>query len=247
MRRVLAPTRCSDRPEGLAEQGAAKDAYKLRSSKGPIMSVDTRAATDRLMRFLAVEGVTGREAAIGREIAAALKDIGVPIDAIRLDDANTRIPVPTETGNLIVDLPGRGAMHNQPRIMFMTHMDTVPLCAGAKPKLAGRKIVNEAKTALGGDNRAGCGVLVTLAAELAKRSIIRRSRFCSAYGRRAGYGVRATSRPAISARRAWPSTTTAALPPTSPSAPSARIAGRSRFSAAPRMPAPHRSAGSVRP
>src|ERR1043166_9788913 len=101
MRRVLAPTRCSDRPEGLAEQGAAKDAYKLRSSKGPIMSVDTRAATDRLMRFLAVEGVTGKEAAIGREIAAALKDTGVPIDAIRLDDAKTRLPLPPGTGNLI--------------------------------------------------------------------------------------------------------------------------------------------------
>jgi tripeptide aminopeptidase len=135
------------------------------------MSVDTRAATAYLMRFLAVQGVTGKEAAIGREIAAALKDTGVPMDAIRLDDANMRIPVPTETGNLIVDLPGRGAMHNQPRIMFMTHMDTVPLCAGAKPKLAGRKIVNEAKTALGGDNRTGCGVLVTLAAELAKRKL----------------------------------------------------------------------------
>ena len=53
----------------------------------------------------------------------------------------------------------------------MTHMDTVPLCAGAKPKLAGRKIVNKAKTALGGDNRAGCGVLVTLAAELAKQKL----------------------------------------------------------------------------
>ncbi len=135
------------------------------------MPVDAQAATDRLMRFLAVEGVTGKEAAIGRELSAALEESGVPADAIRLDDANTHIPVPTETGNLIVELPGRGAMHNQPRIMFMTHMDTVPLCAGAKPKLVGRKIVNEAKTALGGDNRAGCGVLVTLAAELAKQKL----------------------------------------------------------------------------
>src|SRR5919204_6805414 len=135
------------------------------------MPVDTHAATSRLLRFLAVEGVTGKEAAIGRELAAALKESGVPAGAIRLDDANTRIPVPTETGNLIVDLPGRGALHNQPRIMFMTHMDTVPLCAGAKPKLAGRKIVNQAKTALGGDNRCGCGVLVTLAAELAKQQL----------------------------------------------------------------------------
>jgi tripeptide aminopeptidase len=132
------------------------------------MSVDTQAATDRLMRFLAVEGVTGQEKAIGREIAAALKESGVPAKAIRFDDANTRIPLPTETGNLIVDLPGRGTMHNQPRIMFMTHMDTVPLCAGAKPKVSGRKIVNEAKTALGGDNRCGCGILVTLAAELVR-------------------------------------------------------------------------------
>ncbi len=135
------------------------------------MPVDAKAATDRLLRFLAVEGVTGKEAAIGRELAATLREVGVPGEAIRLDDANTRIPVPTETGNLIVDLPGRGAMHNQPRLLFMTHMDTVPLCAGAKPKQTGRKIVNEAKTALGGDNRCGCGVLVTLAAELAKQQI----------------------------------------------------------------------------
>jgi tripeptide aminopeptidase len=135
------------------------------------MSVDKQAATDRLMRFLAVEGVTGQEAAIGRELTAALKESGVPDDAIHLDNANTRIPVPTQTGNLIVDLPGRGAMHNQPRVLFMTHMDTVPLCAGARPKLAGRKIVNQAKTALGGDNRCGCGVLVTLAAELAKQKL----------------------------------------------------------------------------
>src|SRR5437764_3335604 len=135
------------------------------------MPVDIQAATDRLMHFLAVAGVTGQEAAIGRELTAALEEGGVPAEAIRLDDTNTRIPVPTETGNLIVDLPGRGAMHNQPRIMFMTHMDTVPLCAGAKPKLAGRRIVNQAKTALGGDNRAGCGVLVTLAAELAKQKL----------------------------------------------------------------------------
>ena len=134
-------------------------------------TVDTKAATDRLMRFLAIEGVTGQEAAIGRDIAAALKDIGVPAQAIRLDDANTRIPLPTQTGNLIVDLPGSGALHNQPRLMFMTHMDTVPLCAGAKPKVQGRKIVNTAKTALGGDNRTGCAVLVTLAAELARQQL----------------------------------------------------------------------------
>ena len=73
-------------------------------------AVDTEAAVGRLMRFLAVEGVTGREAMIGKELVAALKEAGVPARAIRFDDAHTRIPLPTETGNLIVDLPGRGAL-----------------------------------------------------------------------------------------------------------------------------------------
>lgn len=130
--------------------------------------VDTDAALARLLRFLAVEGVTGQEARIGREVVKALRAAGVPAKAIRFDDAHARIPLPTETGNLIVDLPGRGALKNADRLLFMTHLDTVPLCAGAKPKRQGRRIVNAAKTALGGDNRTGCAVVVTLAAELLK-------------------------------------------------------------------------------
>ncbi|MBV1696699.1 MAG: peptidase, partial [Hyphomicrobiales bacterium] len=90
-------------------------------------NVDKDAAEQRLMRFLAVEGVTGKEAAIAKELTAALIEAGVPKKAIRLDDANTKIPVPTETGNLIVDLPGRGALASADRVLFMTHMDTVPL------------------------------------------------------------------------------------------------------------------------
>lgn len=136
-----------------------------------MQKVDNGQAVNRLMRFLAVEGVTGREAAIGKEVVAALKEVGVPARAIRFDDAHKRIPVPCETGNLIVDLPGRGRLGNGPRLLFMTHLDTVPLCAGAKPKVQGRKIVNTVRTALGGDNRTGCGVLVTLAAELAAQKL----------------------------------------------------------------------------
>jgi len=136
-----------------------------------MQKVDNGQAINRLMRFLAIEGVTGREAKIGKDVVAALKEVGVPARAIRFDDANKKIPVPTETGNLIVDLPGRGRLGNHPRLLFMAHLDTVPLCAGAKPKIQGRKVVNTVKTALGGDNRTACGVLVTLAAELEKQKL----------------------------------------------------------------------------
>ena len=133
------------------------------------ITIDHDAATKRLMKFLSVEGITGQEAAISKTIIAALKDAGVSAKNINFDDANGRIPVPTQTGNLIATLPG--TRKNAKPALFMTHMDTVPLCAGAKPKLDGRRIVNTANTALGGDNRTGCAVLVTLIAELLKQKL----------------------------------------------------------------------------
>ncbi len=135
----------------------------------PPISIDAPIAIQRLMRFLSVEGITGQEAAIAKEIQAALKEAGVPTAAMRFDDANTRIPAPTQTGNLIVNLPGT---HKESKpILFMTHMDTVPLCAGAKPVRAANRITNTANTALGGDNRTGCAALVTLAAELIRQKL----------------------------------------------------------------------------
>jgi len=125
--------------------------------------INQDAAIDRLMRFLAVEGVTGHEAAIGLRVTEELQAVGVPATAIRYDTANSRIPLPTQTGNLIVTLPGT---RSGPRLLFMTHLDTVPLCAGAEPKRAGNKVVAAGSTALGGDNRTGCAVLTTLAATL---------------------------------------------------------------------------------
>lgn len=132
--------------------------------------VDHDAALERLMQFLSIEGITGQEAAIGEELRRALRHAGVPARAISFDNVHSEIPLPTQTGNLIVTLAGRGALKDAAPLLFMTHMDTVPLAAGARPVVKGRKIINEAKhSALGGDNRTGCGVLVTLAAELMRQ------------------------------------------------------------------------------
>ena len=120
------------------------------------------------MRFLSVEGVTGKEAKIAEAVSDALMKAGVPASAIRFDDADKRIPVPTETGNLIVDLPGT---RPGPRLLFSTHLDTVPLCAGAKPRREGDRIVSDGTTALGGDDRTGCAVLVVLAETLLRHKL----------------------------------------------------------------------------
>lgn len=130
--------------------------------------LDAKAAESHLLRFLAVDGVTGEEQAIADAVIDELVKVGVPKGAIRFDDANSRIPLPTQTGNLIVDLP---ATAEGPHILFSTHLDTVPLCRGAKPKVEGRRVVSDGTTALGGDNRTGCGVLVSLAETLIKHKL----------------------------------------------------------------------------
>jgi tripeptide aminopeptidase len=130
--------------------------------------LDVAGAEEHLMRFLSVEGVTGQEAKIAEAVSDALRTIGVPASAIRFDDVNARIPLPTETGNLIVDLPGT---RSGPRLLFSTHLDTVPLCAGAKPRREGDRIVSDGTTALGGDARTGVALLVVVAETLMKHKL----------------------------------------------------------------------------
>ncbi|MBX3387364.1 MAG: M20/M25/M40 family metallo-hydrolase [Phycisphaeraceae bacterium] len=131
-------------------------------------SLDVKAAEDRLVRYIAIDGVSGEEAAIAEAICNDLKALGVPANAIRFDNAHKRIDLPTQTGNLFVDLPGT---RKGDRLLFSTHLDVVPLCKGAKPKRVGDRIVPEGKTALGGDNRTGCAVLVTLVETLLKNNL----------------------------------------------------------------------------
>jgi tripeptide aminopeptidase len=135
---------------------------------GNNIPLDVKAAEEHLMTFLQVEGVTGHEAAIAAAVSDALKKVGVPASNIRFDNANERIKLPTETGNLFATLPGTrpGA-----RLLFSTHLDTVPLCAGAKPKREGDRIVTDGSTALGGDNRTGCAVLVAMVETLLKNKL----------------------------------------------------------------------------
>lgn len=135
------------------------------------LTFDENAAIERLMRFLAVEGITGEEKAIARTVADELEAVGVPRRAIRHDNANERIPLPTQTGNLIVNLSGVDEARRSPRLLFAAHLDTVPLCAGVAPKRIGDRIRPCGKTALGGDDRTGVACLVTLAATLMQRRL----------------------------------------------------------------------------
>lgn len=122
---------------------------------------DTDRNVQLLLELLALPGASGAEGAVADFIVSRLKRAGLPAGAAKRDKAHRKSSLGGGAGNLVVKLPGTV---RAPRRMLSAHMDTVPLCAGARPVRKGRRIVAaDAATALGGDDRAGCAVLLATA------------------------------------------------------------------------------------
>lgn len=132
-------------------------------------NVDQSAAIQRVMDLIAIPGGSCDEGRISDFISQTLLDAGVPKSAISSDTAHRKSPAGGTTGNLIVKL--KGTMRG-PRRLLMAHMDTVPLAVDSKPVRKGDTIRPASRsTALGGDNRAGCAVVLTAVLELLRSNL----------------------------------------------------------------------------
>ena len=126
-------------------------------------------AIRRVMDLIGISGGSCREQDVSVWLQKAMKDAGVPASAISTDTAHKKSPAGGTTGNLIVKLKGT---IKGPRRLLMAHMDTVPLCDGCQPVRDGDWIRPKSKdTALGGDNRAGCGVVLTAILEILSQGL----------------------------------------------------------------------------
>ncbi|MEM6366160.1 MAG: M20/M25/M40 family metallo-hydrolase [Planctomycetota bacterium] len=131
------------------------------------VAINEDLALSRFCRWAAIEGRSGEEKRIADAIIADLLQAGVPPDCITVDDAHLRSPFKGDIGNVIVTLPGDESL---PRKLLSAHMDTVPICCGARPLIEddqtlGRVIRSEGNTGLGGDDRSGCAAIATAVIE----------------------------------------------------------------------------------
>jgi tripeptide aminopeptidase len=130
---------------------------------------DAAAARRIVLDLLGIPGTSGAEGAVAERICRWLIDAGCPKGAIMFDKAHTKTPIRGEVGNLIVRLPGTLP---GPRRLLMAHMDTVPVCVGTKPVVAGRFVKSgNPATGLGADDRAGCAVVLATAVEILKKKL----------------------------------------------------------------------------
>lgn len=129
-----------------------------------MVQIDEQRAISRVMDLIAIPGGSGGERDVSAWICQQLVKAGVPESSISIDRAHRKSPAGGNTGNLIVRLRGT---KKGPHRLLMAHMDTVPLAVGAKPIREGDWIrPASGATALGGDNRAGCAVVLTALLEV---------------------------------------------------------------------------------
>jgi tripeptide aminopeptidase len=139
------------------------------ASKSLKLDAVGRRAVDLLMDLLALPGPSGAEQPVVDFITSQLSRFQLPKDAWTSDKAYKRSPIGGSVGNLALRLPGTV---KAPRRMLSAHMDTVPLCAGAVPVRKGARIVAASpETALGGDDRTGCAVLLATALSLLEQEL----------------------------------------------------------------------------
>ena len=134
-----------------------------------MIEIQNAAAIDRVMQLMAIPGKSCEESKVSTWIQDALKKCGVPGSAVTSDTAHRKSPAGGEVGNLIVKLKGTV---KAPRRLLMAHMDTVPLAVGCKPVRKGDTIRPASRsTALGGDNRSGCAVVLTAISEILRQKL----------------------------------------------------------------------------
>ncbi len=153
------------RTRPVAKRSKQKHAPTSTSAPEP----DLRRAESLLLKLLKITGPSCHEAEVARFVTDELRRAGVPAGAIETDQAHRRSRCRGDVGNLICRLPGtmRG-----PRRMLMAHMDTVPLCVGARPVKKGDLIVPADKhTALGADDRTGVAVVLSTALEIIRQKL----------------------------------------------------------------------------
>lgn len=126
-------------------------------------------AESLVMELLAIPGISGQEDEVLQLIARRLRQAGAPADAILFDRAPRPSPRDGNAGNLVLRLPGTLAGR---RRLLSAHVDTVPLCQGARPIRRGRYIVPADKhTGLGADDRTGTAILLSVALEIFSRNL----------------------------------------------------------------------------
>ncbi len=126
--------------------------------------VNEQRLVDTFLRLVQIPGPSLRERPIADQLKKELGELG-----LTATEDNAGKALGGNSGNLLVNIPGN--VEGAPSLLFACHMDTVPLAVGVKPQIENGVIRSDGKTALGGDNRAGCAEVLEAVREVFENNL----------------------------------------------------------------------------
>lgn len=125
--------------------------------------IDTQAMIEEFCDLVRVDSPSLREAQIIAEIRDRLAAMGVEAHT---DDAGEKLG--GEEGNLIARIPG---VEGAPTVLLNAHVDTVQPGCDVSPQIDGTCIRTDGTTVLGGDDKAGCAIILATLRHLIEEAL----------------------------------------------------------------------------
>lgn len=127
-------------------------------------------ALNQFMELVKIDSVSLNEHDVALYLTEHFTQLGYEV----IEDKKSAAAVPkSNSGNIVVRIPGVGSMANNPIIILEAHMDTVEPGNGVKPSISadGKYVVSDGTTILGADDKAGIAQILEVEAILRENKL----------------------------------------------------------------------------
>ncbi len=138
--------------------------------KGVEFMLNKERSIQRFMELVQIDSVSLNELGVAQYLKEYFENLGYEV----FEDMRSKKAVPKgNTGNIVVRVPGKGAMAKNDIIILQAHMDTVEPGNGVKPSITqdGRYVVSDGTTILGADDKAGIAQIMEVEAVLREQNL----------------------------------------------------------------------------
>ncbi|WP_207940725.1 peptidase T-like protein [Enterococcus sp. DIV2402] len=132
--------------------------------------INKERAINKFLELVQIDSVSYHERGVADYLINYFSELGYEVLEDKL--SNEKVPL-SNAGNVIVKIPGKGALANQETLILEAHMDTVEPGNGIKPSITedGKYVVSDGTTILGADDKAGIAQILEVEAVLRENDL----------------------------------------------------------------------------
>jgi tripeptide aminopeptidase len=134
------------------------------------MMINKERAINKFLELVQIDSVSYHERGVADYLINYFSELGYEVLEDKL--SNEKVPL-SNAGNVIVKIPGKGALASQETLILEAHMDTVEPGNGIKPSITenGKYVVSDGTTILGADDKAGIAQILEVEAVLRENDL----------------------------------------------------------------------------